>query len=194
MAFEDLNFQIYSCKKCRLWQGAKHGVPGEGPLNAKVMLIGQNPGADEDETGRPFVGRAGKYLTKTLAEYGIKREDVFITNIVKHVSPENRKPYPDEVAACLPYLNTQISVIKPKIIVLLGASAKETPQLEGIKYIQIIHPSAAMRFTKMREKFREQIAELSSLIAKTEHLTEIEAVGYNQTLPRLLHGLSYDGF
>ena len=141
-------------------------VPGEGPLNAKVMLIGQNPGADEDETGRPFVGKAGKYLTKTLAEYGIKREDVFITNIVKHVSPENRKPYPDEVGACLPYLNTQISIIKPKIIVLLGASAKETPRIDGIKYIQIIHPSAAMRFTKMREKFREQIAELSSLLAK----------------------------
>jgi uracil-DNA glycosylase len=166
LALEDLNYQIYSCKKCRLWQEAKHGVPGEGPKTAKVMLIGQNPGADEDETGRPFVGRAGKFLTKILAENGIKREDVFITNIVKHVSPENRKPYPDEVAACLPYLNIQISIIKPKLIVLLGASAKETPRLDGIKYIQIIHPSAAMRFTKMREKFREQIAELSSLLAK----------------------------
>ena len=161
MALEDLNMQIYSCRKCRLWQGAKHGVPGEGPLNAKVMIVGQNPGADEDETGRPFVGRAGKYLTKVLAENGIKREDVFITNIVKHVSPKNRKPYPDEVAACLPYLTTQINIIKPKIIVLLGASAKETPRLEGIEYVQVIHPSAAMRFTKMREKFREQIAELS---------------------------------
>jgi uracil-DNA glycosylase family 4 len=127
MLMDELNRQIYGCKKCRLWQGAKHGVPGEGPLNAKVMLIGQNPGADEDELGRPFVGRAGKFLTKTLAEYGIKREDIFITNIVKHVSPENRKPYSDEVAACLPYLITQISFIKPKIIVLLGASAKETP-------------------------------------------------------------------
>ena len=102
---EELNYQVYECKKCRLWQGAKHGVPGEGPLNAKVMVIGQNPGADEDETGRPFVGRAGKYLTKMLAENGIKREDVFITNIVKHISPKNRKPYPDEVAACLPYLD-----------------------------------------------------------------------------------------
>ena len=128
------------------------------------MIVGQNPGADEDETGRPFVGRAGKHLTKTFAEYGIKREDVFITNIVKHVSPENRKPYPDEVAACLPYLNTQISIIKPKIIVLLGESAKETPRVEGIKYVQIIHPSAAMRFTKMREKFTEQTKQLSSLI------------------------------
>jgi DNA polymerase len=164
MSLEELNYQIYGCKKCRLWQGAKHGVPGEGPLNAKVMLVGQNPGADEDELGRPFVGRAGKFLTKTLAEYGIKREGVYITNIVKHVSPENRKPYPDEVAACLPYLTTQISIIKPKIIVLLGASAKETPRTEGIEYIMVIHPSAAMRFTNMREKFRLQIAELAKRI------------------------------
>ncbi len=161
MALEELSYQIYACKKCRLWEGAKHGVPGEGPLNAKVMLIGQNPGADEDETGRPFVGRAGKFLTKTLAENGLKREELFITNIVKHVSPENRKPYPDEVAACLPYLTAQISIIKPKIIVLLGASAKETPRVEGIEYIEIVHPSAAMRFNKMRDKFRLQIAELA---------------------------------
>jgi uracil-DNA glycosylase len=161
MSIEELNYQIYACRKCRLWQGAKHGVPGEGPLNAEVMLVGQNPGADEDESGRPFVGRAGKFLTKTLTEYGIKREDLFITNIVKHVSPQNRKPYPDEVAACLPYLTTQISVIKPKIIVLLGASAKETPRAEGIEYMEIIHPSAAMRFNNMRDKFRLQIAELA---------------------------------
>jgi uracil-DNA glycosylase len=166
VALEDLNLQIYSCKKCRLWQGAKHGVPGEGPLNAKVMLVGQNPGADEDETGRPFVGRAGKFLTKVLADNGIKREDVFITNIVKHTSSQNRKPYPDEVTACLPYLNEQISVIKPKIIVLLGASAKETPRLEGIEYIEVIHPSAAMRFNKMKGKFQEQISALSKQMNK----------------------------
>jgi uracil-DNA glycosylase family 4 len=164
MSIEELNLQIYSCKKCRLWEGAKHGVPGEGPVSAQVMLVGQNPGSDEDEAGRPFVGRAGKYLTKTLAEYGIKRENVFITNIVKHVSPQNRKPFDDEVKACLPYLITQINVIKPKVIVLLGASAKETPRLEGIEYVQVIHPSAAMRFTNMREKFRQQIAELAKLI------------------------------
>jgi DNA polymerase len=164
LSIDELNIQVYGCRKCRLWQGAKHGVPGEGPLNAKVMLIGQNPGADEDETGRPFVGRAGKFLSKTLAEFGIEREKVFITNIVKHVSPKNRKPYPDEVAACLPYVNIQINVIKPKIIVLIGASAKETPRVEGIKYIQIIHPSAAMRFTNMGEKFRVQIAEVAKLI------------------------------
>ena len=165
MAFEELNYQIYSCKKCRLWQGAKHGVLGEGPLNAKVMLIGQNPGAEEDETGRPFIGRAGKYLTKVLAENGIKREDLYITNIVKHVSPKNRKPYTDEVEACLPYLITQINSVKPKMIVLLGASAKGAPRLAGIEYIEVIHPSAAMRFNKMGDKFRDQIAELAKKMA-----------------------------
>ena len=165
MLMEELNMQIYGCKKCRLWKDTKHAVPGEGPLNAKVMFVGQNPGADEDELGRPFVGRAGKYLTKTLAEYGIKREDVFITNIVKHVSPQNRKPFDDEVRTCLPYLIAQINVIKPKLIVLLGASAKDTPRISGIEYIQVIHPSAAMRFTKMSEKFRQQIAEVAKQIA-----------------------------
>jgi uracil-DNA glycosylase len=166
MSIEEISNQVYQCRKCRLWQTAKHGVPGEGPSNAKVMLVGQNPGADEDETGRPFVGRAGKYLTKTLAKYGIKREDLYITNIVKHTSPQNRKPYPDEVTACLPYLTTQINLIKPKIIVLLGASAKDTPRISDIEYFEVIHPSAAMRFVKMREKFRSQIAELAKRIAQ----------------------------
>jgi uracil-DNA glycosylase len=161
MSLEELNLQIYGCKKCRLWVGAKHAVVGEGPLNATAMVVGQNPGAEEDKVGRPFIGRAGKYLTKTLLEFGIKREDLYITNIVKHTSPQNRKPLPDEVATCLPYLTAQIRFIKPKIIVLLGASAKECPRLPDIEYIEIIHPSAAMRFTKMREKFRQQIAELA---------------------------------
>jgi DNA polymerase len=168
MSIEEFNLQIHNCRKCRLWRSAKHAVPGEGPATAKIMMIGQNPGSEEDETGRPFVGRAGKFLTKTLTEYGINREDIFITNIVKHISPENRKPLDDEVAACLPYLTKQIRIIKPKIIVLLGASAKGTPRMEGISYFEIVHPSAAMRFTKMREKFRRQIIELTNLLAATE--------------------------
>jgi DNA polymerase len=168
LALDELNYQIISCRSCRLWQNAEHAVPGEGPLNAKVMLIGQNPGSEEDEQGRPFVGRAGKFLTKTLAEFGLKREDFFITNIVKHVSPMNRKPFPDEVKACLPYLNQQIDMIKPRVIVLLGASAKEAPRMEGVVYVEVVHPSAAMRFVKMGDKFRLQIAELAKLIAEME--------------------------
>jgi uracil-DNA glycosylase len=111
LALEELNNQVYNCRKCRLWQGTKHGVPGEGPLDAKIMVVGQNPGVEEDETGRPFVGIAGKYLTKALAEKGLRREDIFITNIVKHTSPKNRAPYTDEIAECLPYLIEQIEIV-----------------------------------------------------------------------------------
>ena len=167
MLLEEIVLQVQECTKCRLCKTSTYGVPGEGPVNAKVMFVGQNPGAEEDKTGRPFVGRAGKFLTNALAEFGINREDVYITNIVKHTSPENRKPYPDEVTTCLPYLIQQIAIIKPKIIVLLGASAKKTPRIENVIYFEIIHPSAAMRFTKMREKFQTQIAELAKQIQQT---------------------------
>jgi uracil-DNA glycosylase len=155
-----------NCQKCGLWKEAKNVVPGEGPSNAQIMLVGQNPGSEEDNSGRPFIGRSGKYLTKTLAEYGINRDQLFVTNIVKHVSPKNRKPTAEETKACLPYLVNQIKIIRPKIVVLVGASAREAPREEDIEYIEIIHPSAAMRFTKMRNKFREQIAALSKRIQK----------------------------
>ena len=161
MTIEELNKQIRDCRKCRLWQGAKHAVPGEGPLHAKLMLVGQNPGAEEDKTGKPFVGRAGKFLNKALAENGINREEVFVTNIVKHVTPQNRKPLPDEIEACAPYLTAQINLIQPKVVVLMGAIAWQTPRLEGVEYFETYHPSAAMRFNKMRTKFREQIAAIA---------------------------------
>jgi uracil-DNA glycosylase len=160
LELEEINNQVYVCRKCRLWQGAKHGVPGEGSPNAKVMLVGQNPGAEEDETGRPFVGRAGKYLTCVLAEYGINRESLYITNIVKHKSPNNRRPYSDEVEACLPYLEAQINIIKPQTVVLLGKVAASTPRIEGIRYFEFVHPQAAARFPKMDKKLRKQLESL----------------------------------
>ena len=161
MSIEDLNTQIKQCRKCRLWKDGKNAVPGEGPAYTTLMLVGQNPGAEEDKAGRPFVGRAGKFLNKVLSENGIDRNEIFVTNIVKHVSPKNRKPCSDEIASCVRYLASQINLVKPKIIVLLGATAKETPRSQDIEYMNIIHPSAAMRFGKMRAKFQEQIAELA---------------------------------
>jgi uracil-DNA glycosylase family 4 len=119
------------------------------------MLVGQNPGAEEDKTGMPFVGRAGKFLNKVLAENGIIREELFVTNIVKHVTPKNRKPSPDEIAACAPYLEAHIKAIKPKIVVLMGTVAWQAPRVEGVEYVETYHPSAAMRFTKIRKKFEE---------------------------------------
>ena len=164
MALEKLDEQIKTCRKCRLWQGAKNGVPGEGSLHAKLMLVGQNPGAEEDRTGKPFVGRAGKFLNKVLAKNGINREALFVTNLVKHVTPKNRKPLPNEIAACAPYLEAQINAIKPKIVVLMGAVAWQAPRVEGIAYVETYHPSAAMRFTKMRKKFEEDFRVLKELL------------------------------
>jgi DNA polymerase len=160
VALEDLNLQIKNCRKCSLWQNANNAVGGEGPTNAQVMLVGQNPGAEEDKTGRPFIGRAGKFLNKVLAENGIDREKIFITNTVKHLTPQNRKPSPDEAAACVPYLVEQVKLVKPKIVVLMGAVAWQAPRVEGIKYIETVHPSAAMRFTKMRKRFQEDFSKL----------------------------------
>jgi uracil-DNA glycosylase family 4 len=160
LTLADLNKQVKTCRKCRLWREAKNAVPGEGPFHAKVMLVGQNPGEEEDKTGRPFIGRAGKFLNAVLNKNAINREDLFITNVVKHKTPKNRTPKPDEFAACLPYLTCQIMAIKPKIIVLMGAVAWQVPRDEGAVYVETYHPSAAMRFPKVRKKFEEDFKAL----------------------------------
>jgi uracil-DNA glycosylase family 4 len=161
LAASNLNEMIKHCQKCGLWRGAKNAVSGEGPLNSKVMLVGQNPGAEEDKVGRPFVGRAGKFLNKILAANGIKREEVFVSNIVKHLTPQNRVPSSDEVAACVPYLSHQIDLIEPKVVVLMGKVAWQTPRREGVLFVETVHPSAAMRFTKMRKRFEEDFVTLA---------------------------------
>lgn len=155
VSLDELNGRICTCRKCSLWKGAKHAVPGEGPSNAKLVLVGQNPGREEDATGKPFVGRAGKFLNKTLQENGLEREEIFVTNLVKHVTPGNRKPLPDEIEACKPYLVAQLGIIKPEIVVLMGKVAWQTPRIEGVGYVETVHPSAAMRFTRMRKRFVE---------------------------------------
>ena len=164
MTLASLEGRIEKCKKCRLWKTALNAVPGEGSVVAKVMLVGQNPGAEEDKTGRPFVGRSGKFLNKVLVENGIDRRNLFVTNIVKHATPNNRKPLPDEIAACLPYLECQIYSMKPEIVVLMGAVAWQTPRMEGVEYVETVHPSAAMRFAKMRKRFEEDFAQLRNLL------------------------------
>ena len=159
--------EVADCTKCRLCKHAQHGVPGEGPANAKVFFIGQAPGAQEDKTGHPFVGRAGKYLTKLMEEIGLHRDEVFITSTVKHFPPKNRAPKTDEIKACKPYLLRQLAIIKPQIVVLLGKTAeniKNEPILKGKKVITTAHPSAAMRFPKMAEKIRKDFLKLKRLI------------------------------
>jgi uracil-DNA glycosylase family 4 len=122
---------IATCRQCLLCEGRKKTVPGEGDPAARLMFVGEGPGATEDETGRPFVGAAGDLLTKMIGSIGLAREAVYIANIVKCRPPQNRKPLPEEAAACLPYLHRQIALIQPKVLVALGGTAAES--LLGVK-------------------------------------------------------------
>jgi DNA polymerase len=112
--------EVIVCPKCRLSKTRKNAVPGEGNSNSSLMFVGEAPGYSEDMEGKPFVGAAGKFLTVLIAELGLSRSDVFITNIVKCRPPRNREPSPDEIETCTPYLNRQIMLIQPKFIVTLG--------------------------------------------------------------------------
>ncbi|MFW6140779.1 MAG: uracil-DNA glycosylase [Acidobacteriota bacterium] len=141
------------CRKSRF-------VEGEGPLDADLMLIGQNPGEEENKKGRPFMGRAGTYLNKVLKKNGIKRDKIYITSVVKCKTPRNRKPTHEEIEASIPYLVKQIKKICPRIIVLMGKVAWETPRLDNTKYIETYHPAAAMRFPKLRKKFEADFKKL----------------------------------
>jgi DNA polymerase len=117
---EQVAAEVRACTNCVLHVGTKNGVPGEGNPQAEVMLIGEGPGFNEDRLGRPFVGQAGGFLNELLEAAGLKRDEVFITNVVKHRPPENRDPLPEEIKACSDYLTRQIAAINPKVIVTLG--------------------------------------------------------------------------
>ena len=165
---EELNKEIGSCAKCRLSKTRIKSVPGEGPLDAEYFIVGQGPGANEDKTGRPFIGRAGKLLTELLALAGLDRyKETFITSIVKCLPtpPLNRKPKPDEIAACHDYLARQIELFGAKKIILLGDVAfKEFFKKEKFsdwrgkwresgrrKYFISYHPAAGIRFQKFKK-------------------------------------------
>ena len=123
VSWDSLHAEIEACHKCGLCRHIHHKVPGQGDGNADLMFIGEGPGADEDLQGLAFVGAAGQLLTKMIAAIGLTREQVYICNVVKCRPPGNRVPEPDEAAACLPYLRAQFALVRPKVIVLLGATA-----------------------------------------------------------------------
>ena len=123
---EKIAEQVNKCCKCGLGSSRTHAVPGEGNPNARIMFVGEAPGADEDAQGRPFVGRAGQLLDRIIEACGLKRNDVFIGNILKCRPPENRDPRAEEIISCLPLLQRQIEIIEPEIIVALGAHAART--------------------------------------------------------------------
>ena len=174
MSLSILENKIKKCAACPLAKTRINAVPGEGPSKAKIMIIGEAPGRNEDEQGRPFVGLAGKILNKLLEKNNINRKDVFITNVVKCRPPQNRVPTEAEAKICIKlFLGKQIKAINPKLIILLGKTAVgnflEFPFkdvrgkfIKSGKYIffPVYHPSAA-RFTKIKEKLEEDFAKLS---------------------------------
>lgn len=167
ISLSSIQEQVRKCQRCPLYKKASKGVPGEGPAKAKLMLIGQAPGKTEDLTGRPFVGRAGKYLTEQLKRIGIDRKNVFITSVIKHYPPHNRAPTNKEINACLPYAVEQVFLVNPKIVVLLGRIAekalKNHPALHDKKVLVAPHPAAAMRFPKIRKRFEQKLVALRNL-------------------------------
>lgn len=176
---EEIAKQVSSCTACGLSKTRQNTVPGEGnPDSPDVMFIGEGPGTDEDEQGRPFVGKAGKLLDKMIAAMGYRREDVFIANIVKCRPPNNRVPAEDEMKACMPYLNAQIELIKPKIIVALGKTSVEGllkrkvaitrfrgtwSELNGIPFMPTYHPAFLLRSP---DRKGEAWTDLKAVLAK----------------------------
>jgi uracil-DNA glycosylase family 4 len=157
-SLEKIAAEVRGCPLCKLARTRKNAVPGEGQLAAKIMFIGEAPGRSEDEKGRPFVGAAGRILDDLLQKAGIERSQVFITNVVKCRPPNNRVPEEDEAAACRPYLDRQIALVKPKVICILGRTAYSSllggssittnrgkiVEKAGQKYFLTFHPAAAI--------------------------------------------------
>jgi DNA polymerase len=175
---EKLNQEIKSCKKCPLWKSRKNTVPGEGPVNAKLMILGQAPGHEESLTGRPFVGRAGKFLNQLLEIAGIEREKIFITSPIKCFPPGNRKPTRKEIEACLPWLKKQIEIINPQKFILLGEVAFSVffpkqklgdfrgkwIEKKGKFYFPTYHPAAGLRFPKIKKILEKDFKKLRNFL------------------------------
>jgi uracil-DNA glycosylase len=169
---------VSACKKCDLCHSREKGVPGEGPPDAEIMFIGEGPGFHENMQGRPFVGAAGDLLVELLGAIGMKREQVFITNVVKCRPPGNRDPQPEELKACSPYLEKQLQIINPKVIVTLGrySMARFIPQakiseihgqpvkVKGMLVVPFFHPAAALHRPSLRPVVEEDFAKLPDLI------------------------------
>lgn len=180
-----LNTQMILECPCRLRETAIQAVPGDGSANAEIMFIGEAPGKNEDEQGKPFVGAAGKFLAEMLASIHLKREDIYITNVVKYRPPENRDPLPEEIDACRQWLHEQIKIIQPKVIVTLGRHAmehfipgKKISEVHGQAFrrhfddigeqvfFALYHPAAALYNGGMRTTLIEDFQKIPKVIKK----------------------------
>lgn len=183
-----LTAAVRVCPLCRLSQSRTNAVPGEGPDRADIMFVGEGPGFHEDRQGRPFVGAAGQYLEELLASIGLRREDVYISNVVKCRPPQNRDPLPDEIEACRPYLERQIELIQPKMIVTLGrhsmslflSEAKisevhgKPSKMGGIVYYPIYHPAAGLHQPRWKSIIEEDFKRIPEVLAQAASLPDEE--------------------
>jgi len=184
---QELNKEINSCKKCELWKTRNKPLVGDGPVNAKILVIGESPGYNEDLQGRAFVGEAGKILDQLLSLVNLTRNDIYITNILKCHPPKNHNPNRLEIESCIGYLHRQIKILKPKIILTLGKYASKeifnTFNLEFIKIsehhakifevgtsfgniiiIPMYHPSVACYHNEMLDTLKEDFNKLKDII------------------------------
>jgi DNA polymerase len=175
--------EVSACQKCALYRSRKLSVPGEGPMNSEVMFIGEGPGFHENEQGRPFVGAAGNLLNELLAAAGLKRSEVWIGNVVKCRPPGNRDPLPEELAACDQYLERQIAIINPKIIITLGriSMGKYMPGAKissvhgqmrrvGDRFvIAMFHPAAALHQAALKPAILSDFAQLPKLLEQARN-------------------------
>ena len=185
-ALEQIADEVRECTRCRLHEGRTRAVPGEGDPDTEVVFVGEGPGFNEDREGRPFVGRAGGLLVRLLASIGWRREDVFITNVVKCRPPDNRDPQPDEIAACAGYLRRQLAVLDPAVVVTLGRHSMGTfmpgariGQVHGTTapadpetgardalVFAMYHPAAALRTASIERESFEDVARVPSVLLR----------------------------
>ena len=185
---EKVGREVAQCTQCELQYSRKHAVPGEGPADAEIMFIGEGPGFHENEQGRPFVGAAGRYLEELLESINLKRNDVFITNVVKCRPPGNRDPQAEELTACNGYLERQIHAINPKVIVTLGrySMAKFLPNakisevhgqamnIRGRLVVAMYHPAAALHQRSLKATIEADFARLPEMIEKSSQMPVYE--------------------
>ncbi len=182
----ELYEQIRNCTQCALHRSRTKVVPGEGPEGAEIMFIGEAPGFHEDRQGRPFVGAAGNFLDELLEMIGLTREEVYICNVLKCRPPQNRDPQSDEIEACRPYLDRQIELIRPKMVVALGRFSMARwfpdarisrihgqPRKIGARlYYPMYHPAAALHQPSLRRAVEEDMRRIPDLIAQMDQIRD----------------------
>lgn len=190
-SLEKLADEVRACQRCPLGRSRKNAVPGEGPANARIMLIGEGPGFHEDVQGRPFVGASGQYLEELLAEIKLTRHQVYIANVIKCRPPGNRDPEPAELAACRDYLDRQIALIKPSVVVTLGRFSMEryfpgqsisrihgrAKRVGDVYYLPMFHPAAALRNPAWRQDLSKDIQRIPALLAELDAMRAAEPAG-----------------